>query len=148
MRTLILICFSCYEVGKRVVTMFIQPESETNVSVLWGGNTWNFRTALDEAGVKGAYIEDEGADDQQKPQNQNGNQNNGRKYFRVLRSLDVSSDEHAKTVQGILENVFHNLAMKCVVENNPPEDSDVESWINSLKQLDCLHFVEDEAAAE
>ena len=133
-------------VGKRVVTMFIQPESETSVSVLWGGNTWNFRASLDEAGVKGAYLEDEGADDQHKPQNQNGNQN--RKYFRVLRSLDVSADEHAKTVHGVLENVFHNLAMKCVVETIPPVDSDVESWINSLKQLDCLHFVEDEAAAE
>ena len=43
-------------VGKRVVTMFIQPESATHVSVPWGGNTWNFRAALDEAGVKGAVF--------------------------------------------------------------------------------------------
>lgn len=40
-------------VGKRVVTLFVQPESGTHVSVLFGGNTWNFRSALDEAGVKG-----------------------------------------------------------------------------------------------
>ena len=134
-------------IGKRVVTMFVQPESATNVSILFGGNTWAFRAALDEAGVKGAYLEEEGGEDQQKPQNQSGFQNNGRKYVRVLRSLDVSSGEQAKTLQGVIENVFHNLAMKCVVETAPEEDSDVESWINSLKQIDCLHFVEDEAEA-
>ena len=38
-----------YEVGKRVVTMFIQPESGTHVSVLLEGNTLAFRAALDEA---------------------------------------------------------------------------------------------------
>ena len=156
-------------VGKRIVTIFIQPESGTHVSVLFGGNTWNFRSALDEAGVKGAvlynikvsvcvnnrmlcvrgaYLEDEGGDDQQQKQaNQNGNQNGGRKYFRVMRSLDVSSEEQAKSLQGVLENVFHGLAMKAVVETPPEEDSDVESWINSLKQIDCLHFVDDEAGA-
>ena len=47
--------FPLYEVGKRVVTMFIQPESGTHVSVLFGGNTWAFRAALDEAGVKGPF---------------------------------------------------------------------------------------------
>ena len=98
-------------------------------------------------GQRGAYLEEEGGEDQQKPQNQNGFQNNGRKYFRVLRNLDVSSGEQAKTVQGVLENVFHGVAMKAVVETPPEEDSDVESWINSLKQLDCLHFVDDEVGA-
>ena len=67
--------------------------------------------------------------------------------FRVLRSLDISSEEHAKTVQGVLENVFHNLAMKCVVETSPEKDNDVESWINSLKQIDCLQFVDDEGGS-
>ena len=135
-------------IGKRVVTMFVQPESATHVSVLFGGNTWAFRAALDEAGVKGAYLEEEVCEDTQKPQNQSGFQNNnGRKYFRVLRSLDVSSADQAKTLQGVLENVFHGLAMKAVVETPPEEDSDVESWISTLKQIDCLHFVEDEAGS-
>ena len=98
-------------------------------------------------GQLGAYLEEDNGEDQQKPQNQSGYQNNGRKYFRVLRSLDVSSAEQAKTLQGVLENVFHGLAMKAVVETPPEEDSDVESWINTLKQIDCLHFVEDEAGA-
>ena len=99
-------------------------------------------------GKRGAYLEDEGGEDQQqKPANQNGNQNSGRKYFRVLRSLDVSVEEQAKTLQGVLENVFHGLAMKAIVETPPEVDSDVESWIAGLKQIDSLHFVEDEAEA-
>ena len=97
-------------------------------------------------GQRGAYLEDEGGE-KQSSTNQNGNPNSGRKYFRVIRSLHVSAAEQAKTVQGVLENVFDNLAMKCVVETTPEEDSDVESWINTLKQIDSLHFVEDEAEA-
>ena len=96
-------------------------------------------------GQPGAYLEDEAGEDQQKPENQNGFQNNGRKYFHILRSLDVSSAEQAKTLQGVLENVFRGLAMKAIVETPPEIDSDVESWIAGLKQIDCLHFVEDEA---
>ena len=37
----------------------VRPESETHISVLWSGNTWNYRSALDEAGVKGGYVEEE-----------------------------------------------------------------------------------------
>ena len=64
-----------------------------------------------------------------------------------LRARDVSAEEQAKTVQGIIENVFHNLAKKCVAETNPEEDTDVESWITSPKQIVCLHFVDDEGGS-
>ena len=97
--------------------------------------------------MKGAYLEENNEEDQPQQQNQNSYQSNGRKYFRVLRSLDISSEEHAKTVQGVLENVFHNLAMKAVVESAPPQDSEVESWIASLKKIDCLHFADDQTEA-
>ena len=60
--------------------------------------------------------------------------------------MDVSVEEQAKTLQGVLENVFHGLAMKVVVETRPEEDSDVESWIAGLKQIDSLHFVEETTA--
>ena len=59
----------------------------------------------------------------------------------------MSVEEQAKTLQGVLENVFHGLAMKAIVETPPEVDSDVESWIAGLKQIDSLHFVEDEAEA-
>ena len=49
-------------VSKKIVVMQLQPESETCLSVLWSGNTCNYRSALDEAGVKGAYVDEEGGE--------------------------------------------------------------------------------------
>ena len=83
---------------------------------------------MDEAGVKGAYLDnDEGNDGQQ-----NGN-NGSRKYFRVLRSVDISSPEHSKTVKNVVEHVFNSLATRVVVESKPAEGSDLESYIEELK---------------
>ena len=88
---------------------------------------------MDEAGVKGAYLDsDEGNDGQQNGQ-QNGN-NGSRKYFRVLRSVDISSAEHSKTVQNVVEQVFNSLATRVVVESKPAESNDLESYIEELKE--------------
>ena len=35
--------------SKRIVFMHVQVESDSTVSVLWGGNTWEYKAALDEA---------------------------------------------------------------------------------------------------
>ena len=87
---------------------------------------------MDEAGVKGAYLDsDEGNDGQQNGQ-QSGN-NGSRKYFRVLRSVDISSPEHSKTVKNVVEQVFNSLATRVVVESKPAEGSDLESYIEELK---------------
>ena len=51
--------FECQPVvSKKIVMMHIQPESESCASVLWSGNTWNFRSSLDEAGVRGTCVHD------------------------------------------------------------------------------------------
>ena len=97
--------------------------------MLWSGNTWNYRAALDEAGVRGAKVEDEDGDGQGK---------SAGKYYRVLKSLDLTEDD--KRVQNIIKQVFHNLAMKVVVEAKPVEDSDVAEFIEDLRKLPNLHF--------
>ena len=97
--------------------------------MLWSGNTWNYRAALDEAGVRGAKVEDEDGDGQGK---------SAGKYYRVLKSLDLTEDD--KRVQNIIKQVFHNLAMKVVVEATPVEDSDVAEFIEELRKLSNLHF--------
>ena len=87
---------------------------------------------MDEAGVKGAYLDsDEGNDGQQNGQ-QKGN-NGSRKYFRVLRPVDISSAEHSKTAQNVVEQVFNSLATRVIVESKPAEGSDLESYIEELK---------------
>ena len=61
----------------------VRPESETHISVLWSGNTWNYRSALDEAGVKGAYVDEEEVDREHFGK---------RKYFRILKSISVTEE--------------------------------------------------------
>ena len=97
--------------------------------MLWSGNTWNYRTALEEAGVRGAKVEDEDEEGQGK---------SAGKYYRILKSLDVVEED--KRVQNILKQVFHNLAMKVVVEVEPTEDSNVAEFIEELRKLPNLHF--------
>ena len=105
------------------ISLYIQPESEKGVSVLWSGSTYNFRKVLDEAGVSGAYIDEDAGT---------------RKYYRCLRSIDITSDPNK--VEDIIKNVFNDLAMKVIIESNPIEDSDVADWIADLRKLEYLHF--------
>ena len=44
-------------VGKRIVTLNMQVESERELSVVITGNTWAFRQRLDAHGVQGGYTE-------------------------------------------------------------------------------------------
>ena len=101
-----------------------------NDEIAASGNTWNFRNALDEAGVRGAYVDEDGGDD-------NG-ETNKRKYFRILKGFDVTSEQGK--LENILKEVFNNLAMKVVVEKQPVEDSDVAAWIETIRKLPNLHF--------
>jgi hypothetical protein len=60
--------------------------------VLWSGNTWNYRLALDEAGLRGAKVEDEYGEGQGKSTG---------KYYRILKSFDFAEKE--KRVQNVLK---------------------------------------------
>ena len=108
----------------------MRPESETRLSVLFSGNTWNYRSALEEAGVKGAYVDEEDGGE--------GESSAKRKYFRILKSIDAS--EETMIIQNVLKEVFQNLAMKVVLESEPVEDSDVAGLIEELRKIPNLHF--------
>ena len=97
--------------------------------MLWSGNTWNYRNALEEAGVRGAKVEDEDGEGQGK---------SAGKWYRILKSLDVTEEE--KRAQNILKQVCQILAMKVVVEAQPVEDSNVAEFIEELRKLPNLHF--------
>ena len=111
--------------------LFVQlrPESDTHLSIIWSGNTWNYRAAPDEAGVKGARLVVDGKEGQ--------GTNNGQ-YYRILKSIDVTKDEG--NVHNIIKHVFHNLAMKVVIASTPIEDSHVAEFIEDLHTLSNLHF--------
>ena len=92
------------------------------------GNTWAFRSRLDTFGVSGGY--QSGADDSER-----------RTYFRVMKSLDVSDEAQQDRVRQLVgDAVFKNLAMKVKLDKKPEEDSEVERFIDELKEIPCLHF--------
>ena len=115
--------------SKKIVVMHLQPESETVLSIIWSGNLWNYRSALEEVGVKGGYVDEEEGD---------GDNSGKRKYFRILKSIDAN--EAPKMIQDVLKEVFQNLAMKVIVESEPTVSSDVAAFIEDLRKIPNLHF--------
>ena len=112
-------------VGSRYVVMHITPEDAKQVTVVFAGQTWNFRTALDSEGFQAAKIEE----------------NDSVKYFRVLKHHDVSAEP--KKIESLIGTVFHNLAMKLVVDTPPQAGSDVAEWLTELKTNPCIHCDDD-----
>ena len=43
-------------IGKRVLTCHLTAENETELKIIWSGNTWAFRDAMDEYGIKGLAL--------------------------------------------------------------------------------------------
>ena len=87
-----------------------------------------------QAGVRGAYIDNDGED---------ASVDTGvkRKYFRVMKSLDVSDDETVCKVENVIKEVFNNLAMKCTLEGKlVGVDSSAASFVAHLRRLSNLHF--------
>ena len=62
-----------------------------------------------------------------------------RTYYRVL-ELDCSEDGSADKLRDIMDKVFHNVAMRVVVETPFEEGSDVAELVCKLHELPNLHF--------
>ena len=43
-------------IGKRVLTCHLTAENDTELKLIWSGNTWAFRNAMDEYGIKGLAL--------------------------------------------------------------------------------------------
>ena len=49
-----------------------------------------------------------------------------RKYYRLLKSIDVFDEEQAVQVTNIIKDIFNNMAMKWLLDPEPEADSDVK----------------------
>ena len=124
--------FACQPIwGRRIVSIELQPEGEECLSVVISGNTWNYREKLDAHGVAGAYFEVKGE----------------KKYYRVLKSVNVSEDEGQKRILELFgERAFHDLAVRvCVADEDGgeiEEGTPVADFIEILKQRPSCHFID------
>ncbi len=121
-----LLLFSAQPViGKRVVSLHLQPESTDTMSIIIQGQIWAFRTRFDEHGITGGYVGE-------------GEQ---RKYYRVIKGLVISNAEEKERIIAILgDAVFKNLMMRVVVSSPPEEGSDVAEFMSELRGVQTLYF--------
>ena len=64
-----------------------------------------------------------------------------RQYFRML-SVDASEDDAIDKLRDIFEKVFHNFAMRVVLETKLEDDTHVSELVASLRELPHLHFTQ------
>ena len=63
------------------------------------------------------------------------------RYYRVLKSLDMTNSEHRQRVLDMLgEAVFKKLAMRVTIDKMPDEGSDTADFLEELKEQSNLHF--------
>ena len=107
--------------GKRVVSMYLQMNSEGSVDVLFGGYTYAFRARFDELGVRGGTA-------------------NGA-YFRKLEDVTADNPEKMDALGEILsKGVLNNLAVRVVVEGAEEEDGPMAALVQVLSKHRCCHF--------
>ena len=112
-------------IGKRVVSLHLQPESSDTMSIIIQGQTCVFRSRFDDHGITGGYV----------------GEGETREYLRVLKGLVVSnSEEKARVMEMLGDAVFKNLAMRVVVVSEPEAGSDVAQFISELRGALSLHF--------
>ena len=114
--------------GKRIITLHIEAESEESVSCLIAGNTWMFRARLDSHGVPGAFHSED-------------SQVENRSYYRLLKNVNVAEEAGKQQIVDMLGSaVFKGLAMRAVLDKAPEADTHAAEFIQQLREFPQLHF--------
>ena len=112
--------------GKRILMLTLQVESDGKISFVFHGATWPFRSRFDAAAVPGYSYEDEGQ----------------QKYFRVLESLDTTTEEDRDRVIHVLgDGVLRNTATRVTIEGELRPGTHAFRFVQTLRKRTHLHFV-------
>ena len=107
-------------VGRKILCFFFEAESESELSLVINGNTWNFRDDLERVGVAGARAEGGG-------------------HYRYIKTTDITTEESKQQIRGLVD-IFHKQAIRVAVDPTPEPGSPAELFIGELRTLPCLHF--------
>jgi len=115
-------------VGRRIITLHIQPETQDVLSLLVAGNSWNFRSRLDAHGVSGAYFNEDGNEEK-------------RVYYRLMKDVNASEAVQKERVLHLLgDRVLNNLAVRVVLDKEVEDDTHVKAFVDELRELPNCHF--------
>ena len=104
------------------MSMTVQVDNDTSVSVALHGATWAFRAAFDDHGVQSYRNESDGT------------------YYRVIPNTDVAKNADSITSVLGIDGVLKNLVVRVLVEGKPTKGSEADSFIKSLQDLPNLFF--------
>ena len=108
-------------IGKRVVSMYLQMNSEGAIDVLFGGQTYAFKAGFDSLGIQGGMA--------------------GGSYFRKIENVSVDDPECMQLLEKALGNgALNDLAVRVVVEGECEEDGLMGALVQSLSKRSCCHF--------
>ena len=109
--------------GRKIMNVTLEQSSESELSLIFHGCTWQFRDALEEAGLTASRYEEDGA----------------WKYVHVL-NVNVGKEEDIATLDKVFEETLKSLA--CRMLDAKTLRGDVKAFVERVgEQHQQLHFV-------
>ena len=105
-------------IGKRIISLYFEPESTSEISLVIVGNTWNYRDSLEKNGIAGMRSE-------------------GGSYIRYVKNVDITTIEGKQQLLSLVD-IFNKQALRVVCDPSP--EGEVAKFVDELKEINCLHF--------
>ena len=111
--------------GKRIMNVTLEQHSESELSFVFHGCTWNFRDAFEVAGLKAAKYEENGAT----------------KYVYVLANVTVSEEANIAKVDIVLQTVLKGLVCR-MLDSKTLKGEKMKAFVECLSDKhEQLHLV-------
>ena len=111
--------------GKRIMNVTLEQHSESEISFVFHGCTWNFRNAFELAGLRAASYEENGAT----------------RYVHVLANVNVSEEKDIAKMDFVLETVLKYLVCR-MLDSKTLQGEKIKAFVERLSaKHEQLHFV-------
>ena len=117
-----------------VITMSVQAQSDTHVSIVFSGSTYNLRQKFESGGAPGAWLNPEGQTPEEKGP-----------YLRTMKDVNVATEGLGgrARVSALLTDALSDMCFKVVVDGNEKleEDCPTALFIKDLRNRRNYHFI-------
>ena len=111
--------------GKRIMNVTLEQPSESKISFIFHGCTWNFRDAFEVAGLTAARYEENGAT----------------KYVYVLANVNVLEEADIAKMDIVLQTVLKGLVCR-MLDSKTLRGENMKAFVERLSDKhEQLHFV-------
>ena len=111
--------------GKRPATFAIDVHDASTVSIVIS-QVYAFRDRFEDMGIQGGRV---GVTETSRGD-----------YVRIMKDVDISSQEEKSRIVQVIEKVLRNLALRVLVDGEVEADSAVSKWLESLRERANMYF--------